>query len=392
MQVGIESISMYTSGYYLDLKTLAKHLDEDVNKFYIGIGQEQMSVPPPDEDVVTLAANATAQALEGVDASKVDTLMFATESGIDQSKAAGVYVHRLLNLPKNIRAFELKQACYSGAGGLSMALPYLLHHPDRKVIIVASDVARYGLDTTGEPTQGAGAVAMVLSTSPKVMTFDLDSGLYTDDVMDFWRPNYRDEALVDGKYSIKMYVRALKEAWDQYVNITNHTFEDFYRFAYHLPFTKMGEKAHQFLVRAAANREFSEDEWRAQIDDSGVYQRYIGNTYAASVFLALQSLLDVSKEKLDNKRVGLFSYGSGSVGEFFTGVVQPGYEEHLHTNRHKEVLKNREELDYETYKKFYSYKSNLPTDGSNVITPKYNTGRFRFAGLSEHKRQYEVVE
>ncbi len=391
MQVGIESISMYASSYYLDLKTLAEHLNQDVDKFYIGIGQERMSVPPPDEDVVTLAANATAQALEGVDVSQVDTLMFATESGIDQSKAAGVYVHSLLNLPKNIRAFELKQACYSGAGGLAMALPYLLLHPDRKVIIVASDVARYGLGTTGEPTQGAGAVAMVLSTDPKVMTFDLNSGLYTDDVMDFWRPNYRDEALVDGKYSIKMYHRALKAAWEQYVSITNHTFDDFYRFTYHLPFTKMGEKAHQFLVRSATDRQLSDEEFHAQIDDAAVYQRYIGNTYAASVFLALQSLIDVSKEDLAGKRVGLFSYGSGSVGEFFTGVVQPGYKNFIPSELHKNALNRRVELDYQAYKEFYIYKSEMPTDGSKVVTPKHNTGKFRFAGLDAHKRIYEVV-
>ena len=44
----------------------------------------------------------------------VDLLLFSTESGIDQSKAAGIYVHRLLNLSSNCRTVELKQACYSG--------------------------------------------------------------------------------------------------------------------------------------------------------------------------------------------------------------------------------------------------------------------------------------
>ena len=149
MQVGIESISLYTSQYYLDLKTLAQQRGEDPNKYYIGIGQQQMSIPSPDEDIVTLAANATTQALQGIDKSALDTLLFATETGIDQSKAAGIYVHELARLPKNMRVFELKQACYSGAGGLSMALPYLLHHPDRKVLIIASDVARYGIGTAG---------------------------------------------------------------------------------------------------------------------------------------------------------------------------------------------------------------------------------------------------
>ena len=179
------------------------------------------------------------------------------------------------------------------------------HNPDRKVLIVAADVARYGLDSTGEPTQGAGAVAMVLSTSPKVMTFDLQSGLYTNDVMDFWRPNYTDEAMVDGKYSIKMYVTALKEAWKQYADISGKSFEEFDRFVYHLPFTKMAEKAHSFLVRQV-KAQLEEDQWKAQIDDASIYQRSIGNTYAGSVFVALASLLENSKKDLTGKRVGLF--------------------------------------------------------------------------------------
>ncbi|MBN1464304.1 hydroxymethylglutaryl-CoA synthase [candidate division KSB1 bacterium] len=390
MQAGIESISIYTSQYYLDLKTLANQWGEDPDKYYIGIGQEQMSVPAPDEDIVTLAANATAQALQGIDAGALDTLLFATETGIDQSKAAGIYVHELTQLPKNMRVFELKQACYSGAGGLSLALPYLLHHPDRKVLIVAADIARYGIGSIGEPTQGAGAVAMVLSTNPKIMAFDLESGIYTHDVMDFWRPNYTDEALVDGKYSIKMYITALREAWQHYVDVTGNSFADFHRYVYHLPFTKMADKAHQFLVRHA-NAELRPEEWKRQIDDAAIYQRFIGNTYAGSVFVALTSLLDNSPDDLTDKRIGLFSYGSGSVGEFFTGIVQQGYQSHLKKAMHQEIISERAELDYETYKEFYLFKSKLPTDGSPMRTPKHNTGRYRFAGLTEHQRLYEVV-
>jgi len=347
-------------------------------------------VPPPDEDVVTLAANAVIQAMENIDARQIDTLMFATESGVDQSKAAGIWVHKLTNLPKNMRVFELKQACYSGAGGLALALPYLLQHPDRKILIVAADIARYGLESVGEPTQGAGAIAMVLSTSPKIMTFELSSGIFTQDVMDFWRPNYRDEALVDGKYSIKMYLRTLMEAWEQYTALSGRRFEDFNKFVYHLPFAKMGEKAHSFLVKHAAET-LEESEWLKQIEDAAVYQRVIGNTYAASVFTALQSLLDVSTEDLSGKRIGLFSYGSGSVGEFFSGAVLPGYRTHLHSSRHQQQIISRIPLDYNTYAEFYSYKSNMPTDGSAISTPIHKTGSFRFAGLQEHRRIYEVV-
>jgi len=390
MQAGIESISFYTSPYYIDLKTIAEQRGEDPNKYYVGIGQERMSVSGPDEDIVTLAANAAAQALQGVDVDAVDTLLFATESGIDQSKAAGLYVQQLLNLPKNMRVIELKQACYSGAGGMSMALPYVLTHPDRKVLLVASDIARYGLGSVGEPTQGAGAAAMVLSTNAKVAAIDPRSGLFSRDIMDFWRPNYRDAALVDGKYSIKMYTLALKEAWAHYAAVSGDSFVDFSRFAYHLPFVKMGEKAHQSLVRA--NGGDVQSDWRRQISNAAIYQRALGNSYTASVFIALASTMENTDEDLGGKRIGLFSYGSGCVGEFFSARFADGYKKQLNTTLHQKLIADRKELDYAQYAEFYNYVSDLPTDGSEIVTPKLNGSRYRFAGLKDHKRMYEVLD
>ncbi len=390
MLVGIESFAMYTSHYYLDLKTLAAQRGEDPAKYLVGIGQERMAAPPPDEDTVTLAANAAAAALEGIDAERIDTLLLATESGVDHSKAAAAYVHGLLGLPKNMRVIELKQACYAGAGGLMLALPYLRQHPEQKVLLVAADIARYGLGAAGEPTQGAGAAAMVLSAEPRILSFDMESGLYTADEMDFWRPVYRDEALVDGKYSVKVYLRALHEAWEHYLRRGGRRFEEFYRFVYHLPFAKMGEKAHAHLLKHAGGAS-AEGDWLKQIADGVVYQRTVGNSYAASVFIALLSLLECSPEDLSGRRVGLFSYGSGCVGEFFSGVVLPDYRAALKTEQHRRLLESREELDYAAYRDFYLYKSNLPTDGSSVRTPKFETGRFRFAGLEGHKRLYEAL-
>ena len=58
---------------------------------------------------------------------------------------------------------------------------------------------------------------------------DAESGIYTEDVMDFWRPNYRDEALVDGKASVRVYIRALQECWRQYSEATGRGISDFSR-------------------------------------------------------------------------------------------------------------------------------------------------------------------
>jgi len=389
MRAGIESLSFYTPHYYLDLRTLAEARGTDASKFYVGVGQEKMGMPPPDEDVVTMGANAAYRALRHTDRDRIDTVMFATESGIDQSKAAAIYVHSLLGLPKNCKSFEIKQACCGSTAGLQMALAFVAQHPKKKVLVVASDVARYDLRTPGEATQGAGAVAMVISTDPKLIAFDPESGSYTADVMDFWRPNYREEACVDGKYSIKVYLNALTESWRQYVEESGRSFSDLDYFCYHLPFTKMADKAHRHLVKIAGAGELAQVDLDRQIGRSLEYGRITGNSYAAALYVALASLMDLAAEDLSGRRIGLFSYGSGCMASFFSGKVVPGYREFLDDEEHRRMLANREELTYEQYEQFYNHE--LPRDGSEYQTPKYETGLFRLAGMSQHKRLYETT-
>lgn len=389
VKVGIESLAFYIPRYYLSLKTLAKARGIDENKYIQGLGQHFMAVNPPDEGIVTMAANAAHQALQGVNKDAITHVLFATESGIDQSKSAGVFVHHLLKLNNRCRVTELKQACYSATVGLQMGLALIRQDPKQKVLLIASDIARYGLNTTGESSQGGGAVAMVLSANPKIIAIDQESGYYTTDVMDFFRPNYRDEALVDGKFSCEMYLKLLKETWTQYSELSGHNYDDHTYFCYHTPIPRLAEKAHQKL--AWLNSIPHKDEkFHQQVEITLNYSRRIGNCYSASLFLCFISLLENCTEDLTNKRVGFYSYGSGCTGEFFSGTVQVGYQDNMHKAYHQQQLSQREELTQEKYEHFYNFK--FPTDGSKFILPKHNTGKYRLNSLNQHKRMYEEVK
>jgi hydroxymethylglutaryl-CoA synthase len=385
MSVGIDEISFYTSNYYLDLRTLAQVQGADPEKYYTGIGQEKMAMAAPDEDIVTMAANAALPLVERIGPEAVGTLLFATETGIDQSKAAGIYVHRLLGLHSNCRVVELKQACYSATAAIQMACALVARQPERRVMVIASDIARYDLDTPGEATQGCGAVALLISADPRLVSLDPEVGNYTEDVMDFWRPNYRSTALVDGKYSTKIYLKALKRAWEQFCQASPLTFSDFSRFCYHLPFSRMAQKAHQQLVKL--NRaDLSPAEQAAQIDATLLYNRIIGNSYTASMYIGLASLLENTAEDLAGQRIGFFSYGSGCVAEFFSGRVVAGYRRALHSEHHRALLNARREISYEEYLKLY--RQQVPCDGGEHTFPEGTTGRFRLAGIFHHKREY----
>ena len=108
--------------------------------------------------------------------------------------------------------------------------------------MIAADIARYGLNTPGEVTQGAGAVAMLISADPHVLAIEPTSVSYSRDLMDFWRPLYATEAIVDGKYSTGVYVDFFKNTLTRYLQRTGRRLDDFAGIAFHPPFTKMGKK------------------------------------------------------------------------------------------------------------------------------------------------------
>ncbi len=388
IKVGIDTIAFYTSHYALDLACLAKQRGIDPEKFSIGLGQYQMAVAPPDEDIVTMGANAAERALQHIDIDSIEMLLFATESGIDQSKAAGIYVHHLLGLPERCRVVELKQACYSATLALQLALSFLRSHPNKKVLLVASDIARYGLNTAGESSQGCGAVAMVLSTHPRILALEPEYGVVTENAMDFWRPNYSDAAFVEGKYSSKLYISMLEKVWQQYHVQSGRTFTDHHYYCYHNPVPRLVEKAHQHFAKMNGYDKLTDDMLKQHLGYSLTYGRQIGNSYTASLYVGLTGLLDFSSD-LTGKRIGFYSYGSGCVAEYFSGVVQAGYQAVLDTLHHQTRLTERTLLTYPEYEAFYLF--HYPKDGSHSELPYHDTGRFRLAAISGHKRIYARV-
>lgn len=386
MTIGIQRLSFYTAPFYLDMGEFAQARGEDVNKFHVGIGQDQMSVIPPDEDIVTLAANAAYPIVQEFSATNISAVLFATESGIDQSKSAGTFVHGLLKLSPRCRVVELKHACYAGTAALQMAVNMVRANPQERILVIASDVARYELGSPGEATQGCGAVAMLISNQADILTIEAGSGYYTEDVMDFWRPNYRDTALVDGKYSTMVYLTALKHAWQHFQEQRQLNYQDFARFCYHLPFTKMAIKAHARLMKITG-QEADESTIEHAMGASLIYNRTVGNSYSASLYFGLISLLENDPTDLSNQRIGLFSYGSGCVGEFFSGIVGNHYRNYLRKTEHQHLLAQRQALSFSEYLSYYKQFGEIERS-DNIEIPHYSNGQFRLSAIRAHKRQY----
>lgn len=385
MNIGIDKIGFYTPHLYVDMNKLADSRNVDPKKYTIGIGQEKMAVPPITQDPVTLAANAALEILDEKDKREIDFVIFGTESGIDSSKSAAVYVHDLLGLNPYSRAIEVKQACYGATAGIQMAKGHIALNPESKVLVLGSDIARYGLHTAGEATQGAGAVALVISTDPSIMVLEEESVYFTSDIMDFWRPVYADQAFVDGKLSNEQYIAFFSKVWEKYKTKTGLELKDFEAMCYHLPYTKMGLKALRTILDEGT--EDVKDRLNENYNLSAAYNRIVGNIYTGSLYLSLLSLLEQKEDLKAGSRIGLFSYGSGAVGEFFTGILQPNFRQHVQIENHTKLFSSRTEITVSEYEEIF--QETLPTDGSTIeLDIDKDPAAICLAGMADNKRLY----
>ena len=389
MTIGIDKIGFATSSYVLRLKDLAAARDTDPEKLSKGLLLKEQSVAPITEDIVTLAATAADDILTDEDKEAIDMVILATESGIDQSKAAAVFVHGLLDIQPFARSFEMKEACYAATAALDYAKLHVEKFPQSKVLVIASDIAKYGIGTPGEPTQGAGAVAMLISQNPRILSFNDDNVAQTRDVMDFWRPNYATTPFVNGIYSTQQYLDSLKTTWAEYQKRTGLALTDFAAICFHLPYPKLALKGLKKILDKSVSEE-KKDQLQYNFDQSILYSQRVGNIYTGSLFLGLLSLLENQPQLKAGDRIALFSYGSGAVSEIFSANLVPGFEQLLDHKR-MEKLDQRTVLSVADYERLFYEEVDLDPSGNQVFEPATHQ-TFALTEIKEHQRTYQKVE
>ena len=207
--VGLSAMSLYLPALRVDLSRWCSWTGQSPEKVSAVVG-ESFRLPAPDESVYTMAATAVLRLIveQGLDATEVGYLVLATESGNDNAVGAPI-VKGMVNdalrsmgrapLNRHAEAYEVKQACLAGVYALKSALRWAtLDGAGAKAIVVSADIAEYERGSTGEPTQGAGAVAMLVERNPKLLELDLSLSVSASDYrgVDFRKPMRRYQ--VDG--------------------------------------------------------------------------------------------------------------------------------------------------------------------------------------------------
>src|SRR5690554_5482416 len=183
-QVGISGFAVYVPPYRVDLEAWCEWTATPWEKTRAVVGRS-FRMRGPAQSVYTLAANAVRRLMERyeVDPTRVGFLGLGTESSTDNS-AGAVIIKGMLDealkaegqppLSRNCEVPEVKHACLGGIYALKHALRYLaVERADRCAIVVSADIAEYARGSSGEPTQGAGAVAMLVERNPRLLEIDL---------------------------------------------------------------------------------------------------------------------------------------------------------------------------------------------------------------------------
>lgn len=353
--VGIESIGVYGGVASVDVPALfrARGLDDQRRA---NLMMQRRTVALPCEDVVTFAAVAARAALADLtddERRSIELVVVGTESAVDFGRSTSTFLHSLLGLHRTCRLFEIKQACYGGMAALqtACALVAASPRPQSRALVVAADVASPMRRTYMEPSQGAGAVAMLVSRRPRVAVLDAGAyGCHSYDSGDGSRP-VRDRDVFNVDLSLLTYLDCLQHSWADYSAVVAGAdiVDSFHRLAMHTPFPGMVRGAHRSLLRRLGRLPDAdvEADFTQRVAPSLVYPAQVGNIYAGMIMLAFASMIDHTPT--EGYRAGLFAYGSGCSSEFVSAVVLPGARAKLSEAGIAQQLAARADLAVEDY-------------------------------------------
>ena len=180
---GISGIAVDLPPYRVDLRRWCDWTGASWDKMSAVVGHA-FRLPGPDQSIYTMAANAALKLIRqcDVDPARVGLLTLGTESSNDNS-AGPIIIKGMLDealaglgmapLSPHCEVPEVKHACLGGVYALKNAVRHCLLE-DSSAIVICSDLALYARGSSGEPTQGAGAVALLVERDPAIASLDLN--------------------------------------------------------------------------------------------------------------------------------------------------------------------------------------------------------------------------
>ncbi|CAK7901536.1 hydroxymethylglutaryl-CoA synthase [[Candida] anglica] len=367
--IGIKGIEVYIPTECVNQAELEKHDGIPAGKYTIGLGQTNMAFVGDREDIYSMTLTVLSRLIENykIDTNNIGRLEVGTETLLDKSKSVKSVLMQLLGDNNDVEGIDTINACYGGTSAVINAVNWIESSSwdGRDAVVVCGDIAIYS-EGAARPTGGAGAVALLIGPDAPIV-FDSTRGSYMEHAYDFYKPDFTSEyPVVDGHFSLACYVKAVDNCYKNYskkvtksADSTVGVFDHFDYNAFHVPTCKLVTKSYarmlyndfksnpekfvdsidaetikslqaltyeQSLVDKAVEKTFvalAKEQTKARVQPALTVPTNTGNMYTASAWASLSSLLYyVGSENLQNKRVGIFSYGSGLASTLLSAVVK----------------------------------------------------------------------
>ena len=402
MKVGIEAATFFIPDLFLEISELAEHRGIDNNKLLLGLGLQKMAIIDTNEDTATLAAEALLRLFTDyeIHPKEIARIYLGTESALDAAKPTATFAVQMVETQlatqfgercfKNCDVLDMTFACIGGIDALHNALDFVRINPNKKAIVLAADYAKYELNSGGEYTQGAGAIALLISATPNLIEIENYFGVGMSSVYDFFKPRrhvdkdklinapenypeqieiFSDEPIFDGQYSNECYKQRNQEAFYNFKSeklIHTNVISSWEYIIFHLPYAFHGKRIFAEIFASENNIPCStKDEVKAvllsddykqfinnKIEPSQRASSEVGNLYTASIFMALFSTLQTAfleNKELTGKKIGFFAYGSGSKAKVFEATLHTNWKSVVKNWNLFEALNQRTAINFETY-------------------------------------------
>ena len=450
MKFGIDAIAFDIAKIHLSINSLAKARNIDPEKLEKGLGLLKMTLPDAHQDTVVFGANALTKLIlnSNVNLEDIARIYVGTESAIDSSKPIASFLVALMeqkfgeNTLSECDVVDFTFACIGGVDAMQNCIDFVRLNPTKKAIVVTTDIAKYDLNSTGEYTQGAGAVALLISQNPRIIAFENNWATSTKGVFDFFKPYrsiskeaitgnsnnenwfdnleaeieiHKDQPVFEGQYSNQCYMDRTRNAYFSFKKNTNSStsiYASWKSIIMHLPYSFQGRRMlteiyaldheNQIILGNEDTSEYQNklkeisksDEYRnfvtEKLQPAEIASSLIGNLYTGSIFMGfLSTLAHFYDAKIDvsNEKFGFLAYGSGSKSKVFEGTIQPNWSAAVANVNLFETLENSFEIGFESYEKLHKkeQKQSIQSPKSEWILDKIENENPNLIGARYYK-------
>jgi hydroxymethylglutaryl-CoA synthase len=306
---GIVGYGAHLPRHRIKVEEIAKVWGADAPSYKKGLMLREKSVPPPDMDTITLAVEATRNALRrsgGVDPVDIGAIYIGSESHPYAVKPSGTTVAEAIGATPDIHCADFEFACKAGSEAMYVAMSHIDAGQMRYALAIAADTSQGAPSDALEFSAAAGAAAFIMGKE-NLIAECLHTHSYMTDTPDFWRREHEFYPQHAGRFTgEESYFAHTKGATNALLKKTGLVPKDFKYAVFHQPNGK-------FPQRVALELGFTQ-----QQIDPGWLSPTLGNTYSGASPLGLTASLDVAEP---GDLIFMCSYGSGAGSDSFVWKV-----------------------------------------------------------------------